>query len=105
MRLAIVDMEEERTVVGQDSPGFLQARLQEAEKVIELVDMLARGYFDRTVALAAKADAVALRVSHGLDLPPYPIRARIEGRVDVDERRAGLGQSPQRIQIVIQNNH
>ena len=88
-----VDVEEERAGGGEDAVGFDEAGAEEAEVVVEGVGVVgAAGLRLGAVAVAAEAGAVAGIVADGLHAGALLGGAGVEGRVDVDELDAGVGE-------------
>jgi len=85
MDFPIIDMEIQRPLRREDTIGFLQARLQKSQVVIEDIQVFAATQADGLVAVAAEAGAVAGFGSFGLDLVPALALASVERRVDVDQ--------------------
>lgn len=91
-----VDMEEERAGWGEDAMGFDDARLEEADVVVEGVgvgDGGGKGFC--AVTVAAESGAVSGDVADGFHLDALLGGASVEGRIDVDELHAGVGESAQ----------
>ena len=85
MHLAVINVEVEGAVRGEDPVGLAQPRLEELQVVVKAVGVGARAHLDRVVALSLEAHAVTGDTAHGLDARARLGPARIEGRIDVDE--------------------
>ena len=86
MRLAVVDMEEERAVRREDAVRLHQPGLDERHEVVERIRERLRAELQRAVALALEAGAIAaLVVAHGSQSIALLHLAGVERRVDVDE--------------------
>ncbi len=100
VRLAVVDVEVERPVLAQQPPCLAQARLEEAEIVGVRIEVAAARDLLGAVAGATEAGAVSVRVAGRDEREPTLLLARIEGRVDVDERERLGGQPCEQLEVV-----
>ena len=99
---ARVDVQEEGAGGGEDAVGFDHARAEEADVVVEDVGVDGRGgELFGAVAIAAEAGAVALRIANRPDAGALLRDAGVEGRVDVDELDAGVGERAQGGEVVV----
>ena len=85
--LAVVEVDVEGSVSGEQPPRLAQARLEEAEVVVEGVVVGERAEQACGVAVPAEAGSVALAFVRAGDgqSPPLLRAPCVEGRVDVDE--------------------
>ena len=98
--LAIVDVEVQRAVRGQQLPRPRQARLQEAQVVAERVVVAEALQQAGAVAAAAEAHPGGAGVGRGRHRAPRLRPAGVERRVDVDEIERARGQALEHRQVV-----
>ena len=104
VRLAIVDVEVQRSLFAQQPVGMLQARREEAEIVVEGVAVGGLGEQARAVAPSLKADPLPLRVAdHGERLSHLRVTG-VERRVDVDQLKGAVGERRQQRQVLAQQD-
>jgi len=104
VRLAVVDVKVERALGGEQPAHLAQARLEEAEVVVEGVAVGGLLQQPRRVAAATKARAVAAGVRDGLERAARLRPARVERRVEVGERDAALRLGAQQRQVVAEQD-
>jgi len=85
MGLAVIDVEVQGPVVGEQLPCPSQPWLQEAEIVAELVVVAQLRQQPRAVAAPPEAGSLALGVGGDRQRPPALRAPRVEGRIHVDE--------------------
>jgi len=104
MRLAAVDMEEQRAVGREDAPRFCESRRQEPQVVREIVRPGDAPEDLRAVAPPLEAAPVAVVVTRGAQARTLLRASGVERRVDVDEARAGVRQRAQHLEIVAEDD-
>ena len=87
VRLAVVDVEVQRPLGGEQAADLAQARLEEGEVVVERVAVGGLLQEPGRVAAAAEAGAVAGGVGRGGERPARLRPARVERRVEVGQGR------------------
>src|SRR5665647_2023760 len=104
MRLAAVDMEEQRAVGREDAPRFCESRRQEPQVVREIVRPGGAPEDLRAVAPPLEAGPVAVFITRGAQACALLRASRVERRVDVDEARAGVRQLAQHLEVVAEDD-
>jgi len=104
VRLAVVDVEVQRALRGEQPAHLAQARLEEAEVVVEVVAVGRLLEESRGVAAAAEAGAVAVRVGDGAQRPPCLRAAGVERRVEVGHRHGRVGLGAQQREVVAEQD-
>ncbi len=100
MRLAVIDVEVEGAVGGEQVSGLSQARLEEAQVVREIVLVAQAPQQLGPVTPPLEADPVAIRIGYGAERAPGLSPARVEGRVHVNEVEAALRETGQRQGVI-----
>jgi hypothetical protein len=100
--LAIVEVDVQRAVRGQHAGGFLQARAEEAQVVVEGVLVRAQRDPFRDIAAPLEADPVTLtgRRRRHPDLFTPSGRAGVERGIDIDEVDAPGRERPEELEVV-----
>ena len=104
MRLARVDVEEQRPVGGEHAPRGFEPRREEAQVVVIRVVPAGTAEHFGAVALAAEAGAVAVRIAHRPQARALLHLAGVERRVEVDEPRDPVVQALQDVEAVAEHD-
>ncbi len=104
MRLPVVDVEVERPRAVQQAAHLAQARLEEAEVVVERVAVGRLGQQLRRVTPAAEAVAVAVLILADLDRLPRLELAGVERRIEVGELERLVLEAGQDVEVVAEEN-
>ncbi len=100
--LAAVQVHEEAAGGLEHPPGLLQARDQEAQVVLEAILVGAPTQHGGPVSPALEADPVAIRILLGAQAGSGLGSTGIEGRVQVDQVIAGVGEAGDHLEVVPQ---
>ena len=104
MRLAVVDVEVERPLRCKQTSHLPQARLQEAEVVIEAVAVGGLGENARAVAAPLKADPLAVLGPDGCQRLARLALAGVEGRIDVDELKRLRREAREQLEVLAEQD-
>ena len=96
----LVDVQEQRAVPGQHAACFFDAGCEEANVVVEGVEVGAAALPFCPVPVATESRPVTVLVAHGLDTGDRLLASRIEGGVDVDQDHRVIGHAAQVFQVV-----
>ena len=102
VHLAVVEVHEQAALRRQQPLRFAQARLEEAEVVVERVGVAARGEPLGAIALALESGAVAVGIARRCQRGPPLDPPGVERRVDVDQLERPVGKAAQNLDIVAQ---
>ncbi len=100
MRLATVDVEEQRAVGREDAPRFCESRREESQVIGEIVRPGGAPEDLGAVAPPLEAGAVAALIARGAQARALLLATGVERRVDVDEARAGVRERAQHLEVV-----
>ena len=104
VRLAAVDVEEQRAVGGEDAPRLFEARRQEPQVVVEVVRPGGAAQDLGAVAPPLEAGAVAALVAHRAQARAFLRAPGVERRIDVDEAGARVRQRAQHLEVVAEDD-
>ena len=105
VRLAVVDVEEERARAGEHPVGLLKARREEGQVVAEVIGIAGGAERGRSVAPTLEAGPVALRgPAPSCSATRFLLPASIEGRIDIDQVDAAVAQRAQELEIVVEDD-
>ena len=104
VRLAVVDVEEERARGGEHPVGLDQSRLEEGQVVVEAIPIAGLAERGGPIALALEAGPVSRRVLLRAEGHPRLGAPGVEGRVDIDEVDAAGTERTQYRQIVLEDD-
>ena len=100
VRLAVIDMEVEGPVRGEESVGFLQSRNDEPHVIVEDVAVGTTGDLGGRVSTTGETHAIPRWIRHDRDLSTSLSTAGIERRIDVDQVERTVLQARKNLGVV-----